>query len=98
MHVSSALESSEFALQVPDAPSSRRCGLVIRVTRTLGRASLATLLALQIAPLTMLGQQATPAAKILSFDAAAVGITPGSAQTLTASFAVSGISGGFTPT
>jgi hypothetical protein len=46
----------------------------------------------------MLGQQATPAAKILSFDAAAVGITPGSAQTLTASFAVSGISGGFTPT
>ena len=42
--------------------------------------------------------QATPSAPVLTFDPAAVGVNPSSAQTLTATFAVSGYSGSFTPT
>lgn len=45
-----------------------------------------------------LAQTATPAAKFLSFSAAQIGVSNGSAQTLTASFAVSGYAGTFTPT
>jgi hypothetical protein len=41
---------------------------------------------------------ATPAANVIVFNSAAVGIAPGSAQQLTATFAVSGYSGSFTPT
>ena len=41
---------------------------------------------------------ATPTSPVLSFHAAAVGIALSSAQKLTASFAVSGYSGSFTPT
>ncbi len=59
------------------------------------RRLLAALFALMVAPLW--GQQATPAVKILSFNPAEVGIGA-SAQTLTASFALTGVSGTFTPT
>ena len=45
-----------------------------------------------------LAQTATPAASILSFNAAQIGVSGGSVQTLTASFAVSGYAGSFTPT
>ena len=41
---------------------------------------------------------ASPTAPVIGFNPAAVGITSASAQTLTASFAVSGYSGSFTPT
>jgi len=55
---------------------------------------------LLLAGLTIPGfaQTATPAATFLSFNAAQIGVSAGSAQTLTASFAISGASGGFTPT
>ena len=45
-----------------------------------------------------LAQTATPSATFLSFHAAQIGVSGGSAQTLTASFAVSGYAGSFTPT
>ena len=45
-----------------------------------------------------LSQTATPAATFLSFNAAQIGVSGGTAQTLTASFAVSGYAGSFTPT
>ena len=45
-----------------------------------------------------LAQTATPAATFLSFNAAPIGVSGGTAQTLTASFAVSGYAGSFTPT
>jgi hypothetical protein len=51
--------------------------------------TLAVLVALICAPMTMSSQQATPSAKILTFNAAAVGLGA-SAQTLTVSFAVTG--------
>ncbi|MGA3161435.1 MAG: choice-of-anchor D domain-containing protein, partial [Terracidiphilus sp.] len=43
-------------------------------------------------------QIATPAVPVLAFNPAQVGISAGSAQTLTATFAVSGYTGSFTPT
>jgi len=43
-------------------------------------------------------QTATPASRSISFNAAQIGVSTGSAQTLTASFAVSGYAGSFTPT
>ncbi len=43
-------------------------------------------------------QTATPATTVLGFAPAAVGVSAGSAQTLTASFTVSGYVGSFTPT
>ena len=46
----------------------------------------------------MLCQQATPAVKVLTFNAAEIGVAAVSTQTLTASFEVSGYSGSFTPT
>jgi len=56
-------------------------------------------------PLLLLGasvllpaQTATPSATFLSFTSAPIGVSGGSAQTLTASFAVSGYTGSFTPT
>jgi len=45
-----------------------------------------------------LAQTAIPAATFLSFNAAQIGESGGSAQTLTASFAISGFPGNFTPT
>jgi len=45
-----------------------------------------------------LAQTAIPAATFLSFNAAQIGVSAGSAQTLTASFTVSGYAGSFTPT
>jgi hypothetical protein len=48
------------------------------------------------APLTVTASPAAPA--ILSFNPSAIGVATGSAQTLTASFSVSGYSGSFTPT
>jgi hypothetical protein len=43
-------------------------------------------------------QTANPAATFLSFNAAEIGVNGGAAQTLTASFTVSGYTGSFTPT
>lgn len=88
MLVLPALRSLLPALRVPATPSPR----------TRGRVFLATLFALLCAPLTMFCQQATPAAKILTFNPAEVNIAASSVQTLTASFTVSGYSGSFTPT
>src|SRR5580658_6437645 len=42
--------------------------------------------------------QATSAANVMMFNPAPVGVSAGSAQTLTATFSVSGYSGSFTPT
>ncbi len=57
--------------------------------------------ALSMAMLPALAQAlvtATPTAPVIAFNPATVGVAAGSAQTLTATFAVSGYTGSFTPT
>ena len=68
-----------------------------RITRTLWIQA-AAILTLALSSNQALSQTATPAATTMVFNPASVGVSAGSAQTLTASFLVSGYSGTFTPT
>lgn len=92
--VRSAL-ASLFALMVVVLPANPAHGQEPSiVVRYLGMVE-TTSERLHVQPETIL---ATTAANVMVFNPASVGVSAGSAQTLTASFSVSGYSGSFTPT